>query len=283
MTSISKLEAESTKKKRKPRFWTYYRCKILKEGYGKVPVAELSARLKTSESAIRNQAGKQGLVIRTGPQHVWTDQERAIIRRDYRGTKASAREIGQRLGVSEHAVKGQIQKMGIAMHKSPNWTQKEITLLKELVHHKSVGQIAKILRRSDNAVKVKAVRLQLRLRSRDGWYTKQEVCEICGVDHKKVQRWIDSGTLKARWHDAKPGKSGMAPWHIEERDLRDFLLAHCGELLGRNVDIQQIVWIVSEVKYLPGRRLNAAKSDYRDERFRAHLSHGRSALQHTPI
>ena len=138
--------------------------------------------------------------------------------------------------------------MGLAMQKSPNWTQKELKILRENVHRKSIGQIAKMLHRSNNAVKVKATRLKLRLRKRAGWYTKSEVMEICGVDHKKVQEWIDSGALKASWHfDTKPCAAGMACWHIEEEDLRNFLLNYCGELLGRNVDLQQVVWIVSHL------------------------------------
>ena len=182
------------------------------------------------------------------PNHNWTDEERSIVRRDYKGTNASAQQIADYLGVTRHGVKGQAAKMGILQQKSPNWTREEYRILRENIHRKSIGQIAKMLNRSTNAVKVKSVRLNLRLRQRDGWYTKLEVMEICGVDHKKVQEWIDSGTLKASWHfGTKPGQDGLALWHIEEEDLRNFLLVYCGELLGRNVDLQHVVWIVSHL------------------------------------
>ena len=180
--------------------------------------------------------------------HKWTDEERAIVRRDYKGTNASAREIANQLDVTTWGVKGQAANMGILHPKSPNWTTEEYRVLRENIHRKSIGQIAEMLHRSNNAVKVKSVRLKLTLRKRDGWYTKLGVMEICGVDHKKVQEWIDSGTLKASWHfGTKPGQRGLAYWHIEEEDLRNFLLAHCEELLGRNVDLQQVVWIVSHL------------------------------------
>lgn len=184
--------------------------------------------------------------------HKWTEAEKEIVRRDYKGTNASAQKIADQLGVTFCAVKGQAQKLGVMRRKSPPWKAKEIKILKELVHHKSVGQIAKILHRSPNAVKVKAVRLKLNLRARDGWYTKAEVCEICGEDHNKVQKWIDCGALKATWHfDTEPSKQGMSCWHIEEKDLREFIILYSGELLGRNVDIQQIVWILTGVEHLP--------------------------------
>jgi hypothetical protein len=180
--------------------------------------------------------------------HKWTDEEKAIVRRDYRGTGASAELIAELLGVTRCAVKGQAANMGLLMQKSPPWTQEEYRILKENVHRKSIGQIAKMLGRSNNAVKVKATRLQLAVRKRIGWYTKSEVMEICGIDHKKVQEWIDSGALPATWHFGnKPGGPGLASWHIDYEDLRNFLLVHSGELLGRNVDLQQVVWIVSHL------------------------------------
>lgn len=178
-------------------------------------------------------------------KHKWIEEERDIVRRDYSGTNVSAREIASRIGVTFCAVKGQIQKMGIAQQKSSPWTPEELEKLSELIHKYSVPTIAKKLNRSTNAVKIKATRLKLGLRTRDGWYTKKEVCEILGVDHKWVQSRIDSGVLRASYHNGrKPQKKGMAYWHIEEADLREYIINYNGELLGRNVDLQQIVWII---------------------------------------
>lgn len=196
----------------------------------------------------KEKLSKAGIKGGSQSKHRWTEEERAIVRRDYKGTNASAREVADQLGVTQHAVKGQASNMGILQQKSPNWTQEEFRILRENVHRKPIRQIAKMLGRSDNAVKLKATRFKLRLRTRHGWYNKAEVTEICGVDHKKVQEWIDSGALPASWHhENKPGPGGSAAWHIEYEDLRNFLLVHCDELLGRNVDLQQVVWIVSHL------------------------------------
>jgi len=193
----------------------------------------------------KEQLSTAGIKGGNALKHRWTEDERQIVRRDYKGTTASVQMIAAHLGVTRCAVKGQVQSMGIAMQKSPPWTKDEIERLEELIHRFSVSQIAKRLHRSCNAVKVKATRLKLKLRLRDDWYTKNEVAEICGVDHKKIQSWIDNGALKASWHNGtRPQKNGMAMWHIEAKDLRGFIINYSGELLGRNVDIQQIVWLV---------------------------------------
>jgi len=190
---------------------------------------------------------KAGIKGGKAHKHYWTEEEQEIVRRDYNGKNQSADEIAQRLGVTRCAVKGQVQKLGLAMQKSPRWTQEELKHLAELIHRYSVIGVARRLHRSPNAVKVKATRLKLQLRTRDEWYTKKEVSEILGVDHKKVQSWIDSGVLTATYHNGKkPQKNGMAMWHIETKALKNFLIQHSEELLGRNVDIQQIVWILAD-------------------------------------
>jgi len=181
--------------------------------------------------------------------HKWTEEELEIVRRDYRGTNRSAEEIALALGVTKNAVKGQVQKLGIAQQKSPPWRPEEIEKLRTLIHRYSVTAIAKRLHRSPNAVKVKATRLKLGLRARDDWFTKKEVCEILGVDHHKVQSWIEEGALEASWHNGiRPQKNGMCMWHIELEALKKFIIRNSGRLLGRNVDIQQIVWIIANPK-----------------------------------
>ena len=179
--------------------------------------------------------------------HRWNDEEREIVRRDYQGTGESALRIAASLGVTQYAVKGQAASMGILMQKSPPWTERELDILQDLIHTTPVTQIAQKLHRSSNAVKIKATRLKLGLRTRDDWYTKKEVCEILGVDHKKVQKWIDEEAIVATWHNGRrPCQKGMSMWHITSDALKRFIITHSGELLGRNVDIQQIVWLLTD-------------------------------------
>ena len=46
--------------------------------------------------------------------HCWTDEERLIVRRAYKGDQASAQAIADGLGISFYDVKAQVQKMGIS-------------------------------------------------------------------------------------------------------------------------------------------------------------------------
>jgi hypothetical protein len=64
--------------------------------------------------------------------HHWTDEEREIIRRDYRGNTKSVRELAGKIGASFFGVKGQIQKMGLSLIKKHTWTPQEEDYLREI-------------------------------------------------------------------------------------------------------------------------------------------------------
>jgi len=171
--------------------------------------------------------------------HIWTEDERGIVRLHYNGTRESIESIMAILNVSRYAVKGQVQFLGLAMQKEPNWTEHELEYIRANYTQQSCRVMAHHLKRSINAVKIKATRMHLSLRAREGWYDKMDVCEMLGVDHHKVQAWIDRGDLKVSWHDpeSKPNAKGSAMWHIEAADLKDFVVCHCCELQGRNIDL----------------------------------------------
>jgi len=179
-------------------------------------------------------------------KHRWTEDDKDFVREHYKGTRTSAKWIAKQLEVTEFGVKGQVQNMGLAMQKSPPWTRDEIQQLTEMIHVYSIRTIAEKLHRSQNAVKIKATRLKMKLRIRYGWYTKKDCCEILGVDHHKIDEWFKAGKLKATWHSGvKPQKNGMAMWHIDIVELRRFIIRNAEILQGRNVDIQQVVAIVA--------------------------------------
>jgi len=202
--------------------------------------------MKPYYQGLLSTAGKQG---GSALKHKWTESERDIVRRDYHGTNDSAESIANRLGVTLCAVKGQVEKMGLAIDKSRRWSLKEEEELAELILQYAPKTVAIRLHRSVNSVVVKSKRLGISRRFRDGWYTKSEVCEILGVDHHWIQKRIDEGLLKAFYHnDSKPQKSGGACWHIQEQNLKNFLIAHCGELVGRNVDLFTIIHILADGK-----------------------------------
>lgn len=191
--------------------------------------------------------GKGIEVVQMRVNHRWTEEERQIVRRDYRGNRESVRSLAERLDVSFFGVRGQIAKMGISFRPDRrSWTPEEDEQLRELITRHSPGAIAKRMHRSINSVVVRSTRLGLSRRVRDGWYTKLEVCEILGVDHHWVQNRIDSGALRASYHNGhRPRKNGGACWHIAQKSLRQFIRRYPQELKGRNVDIILIVDILA--------------------------------------
>lgn len=182
-------------------------------------------------------------------KHCWTDEERDIIRRDYRQTHASRNEIARRLGVTENAVTGQIAKMGIAKRSDRHpWTPEEDEKLADFIHRYCPSTVAHKMGRGINSVVVRSKRLGHHRRVRDGWFIKLEVCEILGKDHKWLQKRIDSGQLKATWHtEVKPQQKGGACWHIDEGDLIAFIRRYPQDLTGRNVDLITIVDLLAGI------------------------------------
>lgn len=182
--------------------------------------------------------------------HRWTEEEIGVVRRDYAQNRASLRDIANHLGVSEHTVAHQVDKLGLRKRpERKSWTLKEDDYLREVANELSPNQIAKKMKRSVNSVVVRMKRLKLHRRYRNGWYTKNEVCEILGVDHKFVQTRINRGELKAYPHNGSiPKQYGGACWHIKEENLKEYILEYPHELNGRNVDLIQIIDLLVGLK-----------------------------------
>lgn len=187
--------------------------------------------------------------------HKWTDEERAIIRRDYKHSRASCQEMADYLSchtgerITAFAVRGQVTSMGIAKSDDRRpWTPAEEMKLWELMSSFCPRVVAKKMHRSINSVVVKSKRLKISRRCRNGWFTKRDVMEILGHDHKWIQRRIDSGALKATYHYGhRPSQIGSSMWHIAEADLKHFIKTYPEELVGCNIDIITIVDIISGI------------------------------------
>ena len=184
-----------------------------------------------------------------GTWHRWTEEEIEIVVRDYAHTHESRRRIAEKLGVTEFAVAGIIAMKGIAKRDDRRrWTPQEKVRLAELVPTYSPRKVAKIMKRSINSVVVMSKRIGVSRRARNGWFTKREVCEILGMDHKWVQRRIDSGALKASYHyDHRPSQLGGSAWHIDEAHLKEFIRRYPEELTARNLDFIMVVEILAGV------------------------------------
>lgn len=214
--------------------------------------------MSTSNNQVLVAAGTKG---GAAPKHSWTEEERNIVRRDYTHTRQSAIDIGLKLGVTGCAVKGQVSMMGLGANDNRHpWTPEEEVKLEKYLRRWGPRMVAHKMHRSINSVVIKAKRLHISRRCRDGWFTKRDICEILGVDHKWVQVRIDSGAIKAYYHyGTKPAKLGMSAWHIEEADLKEFIRRYPQELIARNLDIIMVVDILAGV--INGQKLGAINEE----------------------
>jgi len=120
--------------------------------------------------------------------HKWTDEERAIIRRDYKHTTESCQRIADYLSrhtgerITENAVKGQVQVMGIAKSDDRHpWSPEEDARLRELIPSLCPRAVALKMHRSRNSVVVRSKRLNISRRCRNGWFTKREVMQFSAM------------------------------------------------------------------------------------------------------
>jgi hypothetical protein len=181
--------------------------------------------------------------------HRWTDEERAIIRREYKHTRESLHWLADYLTmctgdrISIYAVRGQIQLMGIAKSDDRRpWTPEEDEKLRNLAEKYNVRKVARKMHRGEGSIRNRVKRLNILLRKRTGWFTKHEVMAILGHDHKWVQARIDSGAIEATWHyDKRPSQKGCSSWHITEEALVKYIRTYPEDLVGCNIDIITIV------------------------------------------
>ncbi len=184
------------------------------------------------------------------PKHPWTALDVEILRRE-RVPGKNNEWLAGRLGRSVSSVKSKAGWLGLTKTSGfKHWTAQENERLVELVGRISPKKVAKRMGRSVTAVRSRAGRMGLSWRNRNDWYTEFEVSEILGFGPHWVGKRIHEGTLKASFeHDREPGKSSPYPWRIERDDLRAFLRRYPHELIGRNLDIVQIVEILAGLDY----------------------------------
>ena len=187
--------------------------------------------------AAQGSTGQQ----RTGRR--WAQEEIDLIRRGYRHYRNSRLELARALDATPSQISYQINKMGIRKPSARRpWTNEEDEVLIRLMPTKTAISIARRMNRTINAVTARSTRLGINRRDRDGWYTLLETCEILGREHAWLTKRIEKGSLKATRRN--PGSNH---WHIKRNDLRDFIRKYPEELVGRNVDLVQMVEILSGI------------------------------------
>jgi hypothetical protein len=113
----------------------------------------------------------------------------------------------------------------MAIHNA--WTNEEADFLRENWGKLSIHQIAKKLGRSPNGVIVKSKRINAGPLHQDYLFNKRELCQLLGIDHRKIDSWVESNLLKAKIAKTarEKGKS-KGILQVHPQDLMAFLEQH---------------------------------------------------------
>jgi len=169
------------------------------------------------------------LIRRKPPTWVLTPERDRYLREHYnpreRGTSL---RIGRVIGVPAWRVKRWAAELGLCatMKKQPDWTPAEVAFLEEHIGTRSVGWIARALKRSLTAVQVKAKRLQISRRDCRDWYTADALALAMGHDPTTVARWIRTGKLQAERYGENHADGRPAMYRVSEAAVLRFLREH---------------------------------------------------------
>lgn len=168
-------------------------------------------------------------------KYVLDERGRRLLLGMYDGSSENITRLEQMLTVPRSVVKKWASELGLTPQKAPAWTEKEIQYLETSIKKKSLDTIAKHLKRTKTAVKVKARRLNLS-RVHSNGYTMLDVKLALGNDTKTISKWIEKDWLKGK----RQGPNTPV-WLFTDKNIRDFVIAHPNEIDPRRCDW---IWMV---------------------------------------
>ena len=173
-----------------------------------------------------------------------TEEDDRVLKEEYDSEKGTTKRIADKLGITTKAVRARASRLGLCRQYF-RWNDKDDTKLIELVGRYPVYKICEKMNKSPNVILARMGRLGLTTRYRDGWYTLQDVVELLRVSQKVIRRCIQDGKLVATYHHGKKPKfGGTNYYHIEEKDLRAFIIEYRYELNGRRIDLPIVIDIL---------------------------------------
>ncbi len=256
----------------KPSFrrWTESEEQQLLELAKEHPVATVANILRRSKLAVWNRLERLG-VNRAGgvPRVQWTSKARKLVRANRTARGAKLRDLITALvresGNSRRACWRFARQLGIkGVITSPQWTDAEQQRLLQLIERQPVSLVAKTLRRSERAVRIKLGELGANVHIGKDWFTPSTLASALHINREKVQQWIDRGWLKASEQPAGKLKRVL----IAADDFCRFCRKHRSEVIGRRLNltrldfIQTFVFPPSHAELLPVRNSKLERAAY---------------------
>jgi len=163
-TAVAAFLQSQGKRRRVLHTWTNKEKSYIIKWYNKKPVGEIARALGVSSWVeVRTYAGKLGLWRQRLPMHRWTEEEKAIVLRDY--VHAPIAELAARIGVTEHGLEGMASRLGVAHRPRGHFkmpSDEKLSYIKEWYYRKPIREIAQTLGLKWTEVRTCAAKIGLR-------------------------------------------------------------------------------------------------------------------------
>ena len=156
-------------------------------------------------------------------QCIWTPEQDDFLRTNY--YSMNLKQIADAMGKPVTSISNRITRIGIPRDKKePKWSPEDVRFMRENWGKLGPQALAKKLHRTVNSILVQSKRLQLGPIQDKSAFDKRDICKLLGIDHRKVDRWLQQGLLKAKLAPTarERGKSRNI-LQVQPHDLIDFL------------------------------------------------------------
>jgi len=145
---------------RNPATWSKEDIRLLKKLYPKTPNKEIATKLKRTLGAVVTKAADLGLRKSEGiAGQSWTEKEINFLKKSYE--YMTARQIGEKLGRSDHSVRRMASIIQITNNDRRSWSLKEDDVIRRYFYKTNYPFLAVRLNRTISSVKSRANKLGL--------------------------------------------------------------------------------------------------------------------------
>lgn len=183
-------------------------------------------------------------------RHNWTEEEKVYLRCEYRYTKHSFNILAREFGVTSNALRKILSRLGLVKYRK-DWSKADLGFLCRNYTELPTVALARKLKRSEGAIRQKALKLKISKGDRVDWFTLNDVYQMLGVSQKWLMRRLRNGyklVIRQFNPEVSLAKMGGSPYYISRASLRDFIRRYPEELNGRNVDFVMLVDILAGIK-----------------------------------
>jgi hypothetical protein len=212
-------------------------------------VAVVASILQRSKVAIWNRLTRLGVTARKGPRNFsWSAKAKNLIVANRKACGQDLQDlitsVARESGNPRCACWRFARQMGARGKVGCRpWTEAEQHRLLQLIERRPVAEVAKSLRRTERAVRMKLFALGANARIGKDWFTPGSLAVVLRASRETVQKWIDRGWLKATEQ-----RAGTMKWIvITADDFSRFCKEHRAELFSRRVNAARVDFILNFV------------------------------------